>query len=58
MINGQDLVDVVNLYTLPSTLNGAPTPVGLSPGDVHRHAMSLLQNRMHHQACHFGASSP
>src|SRR5215218_4009252 len=28
-----------------TTLNGTPTPDCLSPGDVHRHARSLLQNR-------------
>ena len=42
-----------------TTLKGTPPACGLSPGDVHRHARSLLQNRTDHRGQHsFGPSCP
>jgi hypothetical protein len=36
----------VNYVRVTMILKGTPPPDGLSPGDVHRHALSLLQNRL------------
>jgi hypothetical protein len=43
---GPKVTTATPLHILIVTVNGTPSVPGLSPGNVHRHALSLLQNRV------------